>query len=630
MKHSLPLARLGLVGCLALAGLTLGFAPPAEPTGAAMLVAVWNDAGEPLDGASVTALNADGGLKALPQGNGLYLFSDAGVQHGELIKTSIAVQHPAWGSAMADMLFQAAPTVRLELVFTDHDVVDAFSPQEIQGPSAGPGDGAPVNDDCGGALPVEVGVVTSGSTAGATVDGSEACGTSISAPGVWYSVTGTGNTMTASTCGAFFGYDTKVTVYCGDCDGLTCLGGNDDDCATGASSLLSTVSWCSQAGASYKILVHGFSSNEGPFELLVSDDGVACTGAVSCLPVGACCFDDGSCDQLTAAECAANGGTYNGDGVDCFTITDTSTYTSTPQAAIPDFDVGGLSDSLVVGDSFLIGDLDVSLTVDHTWQGDLIVTLTHEDTGTSVTVVDRIGVPASTFGCGEDNWNGVVLDDEAATLIENVCTPDLSSPPNLGPEQLLAAFDGEDMAGTWTLNISDNAEFDTGSLVSWSLIASEAGSPVCEQPECFLVIGDEPGTDSFFGAWHDFDTQVDDIAASYPVLMEDIPSFVLPPLQRGNPAVSQVLAQGAAPATGVEAWMQDGHFAVQVLMWNPQVFPGMPEQFTAGLEVFVQPNGTVQTVPYGDDLGGLTLEAQIDTLPDGTRVISFPFLIPGL
>ena len=34
-------------------------------------------------------------------------------------------------------------------------------------------------------------------------------------------------------------------------------------------------------------------------------------------PTGACCFDDASCDTLTAAECALQGGSYQGDGSVC-------------------------------------------------------------------------------------------------------------------------------------------------------------------------------------------------------------------------------------------------------------------------------------------------------------------------
>ncbi len=34
-------------------------------------------------------------------------------------------------------------------------------------------------------------------------------------------------------------------------------------------------------------------------------------------PTGACCFDDGTCDTLTATQCATAGGTYQGDGTAC-------------------------------------------------------------------------------------------------------------------------------------------------------------------------------------------------------------------------------------------------------------------------------------------------------------------------
>ena len=627
--------RAGLFPALAftacMATLSLGFAPAPAPSGSTLLVGVWDANGAPVSDAVVTALSEDGGLKAIPQAGGMYLLDGAGISYGDQVKMSVEVQHMLWGTDAIDMVFEAAPLLRLELAYNGVGDVDAYSPQALSGPAAGPGDGTPANDDCSNAIALEVGVAASGSTLGATLDGVDLCGTAVTAPGVWYSVTGTGNTMTASTCSSFFGYDTKISVFCGGCDALNCIGGNDDNCIGGGSSLLSTTSWCSQLGAEYLVLVHGFSAGTGPFDVLVSDDGVACSGAAPCLAAGACCFTDGSCDQLTSAECAAAGGSYSGDGVPCFEVGASSTYGSSPNVAIPDFSAAGVSDSQVIGDSFAIGDLDVELVVNHTWQGDLIVTLTHEDTGTSVTLVDRNGVPASTFGCGEDNWAGLVLDDEGASSVEDACAPNLSSPPNLIPVGSLSAFDGEDMAGTWTLNISDNAEFDTGTLASWSITASEAGEPACEQPECFLVIGDGPGVGTFTGAEHEFSTQVGPVIEdSYAVLMEDIPSFVLPPVAPRGTGASAVVSMAGGPAvTGVEPWMADGHFAVQVVMWNPNVFPWLPEQFTAALDVEILPNGKVKTTHVGEDLGGLELTAKIERLADGTRVISFPFIIPG-
>ncbi|MFQ5430726.1 MAG: hypothetical protein ACE5E1_10485, partial [Phycisphaerae bacterium] len=131
------------------------------------------------------------------------------------------------------------------------------------------GGGVPANDLCVDAIPVGVPSTTAGTTVNATTD-SEApfCGVSPTSPGVWYTVVGTGNTMTASLCNGVATYDSKLTVYCGDCTDFVCVDGNDDACG-----LQSEVSWCSQAGATYMILVHGFGGDNGPFELVVSDDG---------------------------------------------------------------------------------------------------------------------------------------------------------------------------------------------------------------------------------------------------------------------------------------------------------------------------------------------------------------------
>jgi hypothetical protein len=172
----------------------------------------------------------------------------------------------------------------------------------------------PANDLCEDAIgPLSVPSITPGSTDGATTDsGFPFCGTSVTSPGVWYTVIGTGTTMTASLCTGATNYDSKLTVYCNGCLDPTCVVGIDDFCG-----LQSEVSWCSQTGAEYLILVHGFGGQSGPFELELFDDGVSCTGAVACLPIGACCFSDGSCQVLAELDCFSLGGEWLGDGTDC-------------------------------------------------------------------------------------------------------------------------------------------------------------------------------------------------------------------------------------------------------------------------------------------------------------------------
>ena len=86
------------------------------------------------------------------------------------------------------------------------------------------------------------------------------------------------------------------------------------------------------------------------------------------------------------------------------------TYTETfnPNLPIPDNDPNGLADSQTlstVPGSTLGGDaklLQVCLTIDHSWVGDLIVRLTAPN-GQTVTLVDRPGIPATSFGCDGTN-----------------------------------------------------------------------------------------------------------------------------------------------------------------------------------------------------------------------------------
>jgi hypothetical protein len=96
---------------------------------------------------------------------------------------------------------------------------DPASPCDCGGPQE-----PPPNDDCEDAEPLEVGPgqkdCRDGTTINANVDPFE-CETPTTAPGVWYKVIGTGNTMTATTCEdwppAGADYDSKISVFCGDC-----------------------------------------------------------------------------------------------------------------------------------------------------------------------------------------------------------------------------------------------------------------------------------------------------------------------------------------------------------------------------------------------------------------------------
>jgi len=168
--------------------------------------------------------------------------------------------------------------------------------------------------------------------------------------------------------------------------------------------------------------------------------------------------------QLTIDVGRADAGPSGGGG---------ATFCSSPGLAIPDNGgPPGVSDTLSASGRRL-SDLNVSIVATHTFVGDLIFTLKHVSTGTSVTVFDRPGVPAGTFGCGGNNIN-TVLDDAAASPVENVCLaadPTIDAGP-YAPNNPLAAFNGESLSGNWTLFVSDNAGLDTGTLDQWCIIGT--------------------------------------------------------------------------------------------------------------------------------------------------------------
>jgi hypothetical protein len=140
----------------------------------------------------------------------------------------------------------------------------------------------PPNDNCADAIELSMPSLTFGWTLNATDDAEAfACGTDryggpvpVEAPGVWYTVTGTGTYLRASFCtgGGGADYDTKLHVYSGDCDELTCVTGNDDACP----GALSQVNWCSEEGVTYYIFVSGWSGQTGAFNLWVEDTGAVC------------------------------------------------------------------------------------------------------------------------------------------------------------------------------------------------------------------------------------------------------------------------------------------------------------------------------------------------------------------
>ena len=132
-------------------------------------------------------------------------------------------------------------------------------------------------------------------------------------------------------------------------------------------------------------------------------------------------------------------------------------YSSSAAVAIPDL-ATVTSTITVTGFPRFIADVNVVLNITHTFVGDL-----------SVAIISPAGVRVPLFasvGAGGVNFVNTVLDDEAATPITTGVAPFTGS---FRPAGSLAALDGVSANGVWTLEVTDNAQLDVGTLNSWRL-----------------------------------------------------------------------------------------------------------------------------------------------------------------
>ena len=111
----------------------------------------------------------------------------------------------------------------------------------------------------------------------------------------------------------------------------------------------------------------------------------------------------------------------------------TVTKTSSPDLAIPDNDSAGAFDSIAIDESGEIANALIDLNIEHTYRGDITVTLSK---GSKTIEVYK----------GSGSESNVIVNAKA-----------------------LGELKGENVEGEYTLHVVDSARVDTGKLVSWSL-----------------------------------------------------------------------------------------------------------------------------------------------------------------
>jgi subtilisin-like proprotein convertase family protein len=147
------------------------------------------------------------------------------------------------------------------------------------------------------------------------------------------------------------------------------------------------------------------------------------------------------------------------------TTSATLTSTDVPKTIT---DNATVQSNLVVASTGTVLDVNVTLSITHTWDGDLNLRLI----GPNGTVVPL----SSRRGSSGDNFTGTTFDDSATTPIASGTAPFSGS---FKPESPLAALNGIAANGTWKLEVNDAASGDTGSLTAWSIQLTTSGNPSC-------------------------------------------------------------------------------------------------------------------------------------------------------
>ncbi|MCA9450838.1 MAG: proprotein convertase P-domain-containing protein, partial [Candidatus Omnitrophica bacterium] len=151
--------------------------------------------------------------------------------------------------------------------------------------------------------------------------------------------------------------------------------------------------------------------------------------------------------------------------------------------AIPDNDPAGAESTQNIGQSGIIGDLDVRVRLTHPDTGELTIELEHVDTG-SMAVLYQGACP------GNIDMH-LTFDDEDPFGIS--CP--LGAGDRLTPAttDALSVFDGENVNGDWTLRVIDATAGNVGTIDDWCLeLTQPQALPAPRMFDCSAGYGSEP------------------------------------------------------------------------------------------------------------------------------------------
>jgi subtilisin-like proprotein convertase family protein len=160
-------------------------------------------------------------------------------------------------------------------------------------------------------------------------------------------------------------------------------------------------------------------------------------------------------------------------------VTLTANY-GTGNIATPTPDLNTVDIPINVTDVGAVTDVNVKLRMNHTFDGDLMLTLIGPD-GTSVALANGRGGAGDNFGLGANDCSGVptVFDDSASTAIGAGTAPFAAA---FRPDSPLSAFNGKPVNGVWVLRITDIGPQDVGVVGCVTLEISRQRFACCGVP----------------------------------------------------------------------------------------------------------------------------------------------------
>ena len=158
------------------------------------------------------------------------------------------------------------------------------------------------------------------------------------------------------------------------------------------------------------------------------------------------------------------------------------------------------------------------------------------------------------------------------------------------------------VTATWTPGPTQVGDF----VLTFSGIDTHQRSSTCTvnilSAECHLLVSSGPGNSSATVFGHLYDTQLLGVRRSFPVTMVDMPSF---------------------------SWQQlPQTITLQLVMYNPNMFPSNPDQYSQALRVTKVGYGVLQNEYFGVR-DGITLNSQVFWV-NGQPRVRFPFTIDGM